>query len=114
MISHTSDKTFVPVKRFRTIRKQIQIMHLSSLSQHQVPSFVAGSEIIASPFRKFIGFWCKRRDAGRWKSEKLLQSERDVEVGSWKDPGWKVGGSESEAQPHEATQQPEPPSPLDS
>ena len=70
--------------------------------------------IYTSPFRKFIGFWCKRRDAGRWKSEKLLQSERDVEVGSWKDPGWKVGGSESEAQPHEATQQPEPPSPLDS
>ena len=82
----------------------------SALSQHQVFVF-AGSEIIASPFRKFIGFWCKRRDVGRWKSEKFLQSEWDVEVGSWKDPGWKVGGSESEAQPHKA---PDPPSPLDS
>ena len=86
----------------------------SALSQHQVLFFVAGSEIIASPFRKFIGFWCKSRDVGRWKPEKLLQWERDVEVGSWKDPGWKVGGLESDAQPHEATQQPEPPSPLDS
>ena len=72
-------------------------MYLSSFSAQSSFFFVAGSEIIASPFRKFIGFWCKSRDVGRWKSEKLLQWERDVEVGSWKDPGWKVGGLESDA-----------------
>ena len=111
MISQKSDKTFVPVKRFRTIRKQIQIMYLSSLSQHQVPfccCWVRNHRITVPKVYRILV-----QEAGCWKVE-VVQSERDVEVGSWKDPGWKVGGSESEAQPHEATQQPEPPSPLDS
>ena len=41
----------------------------------------------------------------------ICSRSADVKVGSWKVLWWKVRRSESEAQTHEATEQPEPPFP---